>query len=121
MIGMGCKDTNRESLCGLLVPKTKTHGCIILLSEKVLFQISVRGVHVQNDGVTLIDAVEKTVQGKGTVDNQIFQTQLIPYTSPVDDHVSNRVAETVLAKEPSAQEGKHRPTWELTTGWNDRR
>ena len=38
-IGMGCKDTNRESLCGLPVLKTKTHGSIILLSEKVLFHI----------------------------------------------------------------------------------
>ena len=39
MIGMGCKDTNRESLCGLLVPKTRTLGSITLLSEKVLFHI----------------------------------------------------------------------------------
>ena len=39
MIGMGCKDTNRESLCGLLVPKTRTHGSTTLLSEKVLFHI----------------------------------------------------------------------------------
>ena len=81
--------------------------------RKGLVPHSVRGVHVQNDGVTLIAAVEKTVQGKGTVDNQNSQTLLIPCRSPVDDHVSNRVAETVLAEEPSAQEGKQRPTREL--------
>ena len=45
--------------------------------------------------------METTVQGKGTVDNQNFQIQLIPCTSPVDDHASNRAAETVLAKESS--------------------
>ena len=42
--------------------------------------------------------------------NQNFQTQLIPCTSPVDDHASNRAAETVLAKEPSAQKGKRSST-----------
>ena len=89
MIGMGCKDTNRESLCGLLVPKTRTHGSTTLLSEKVLFHI-LSEVHaslqelsylrkiLENDGVTLITAVERTVQGKRTVDNHNFddQTQL---------------------------------------------
>ena len=40
--------------------------------------------------------------------NQNFQTQLIPCTSPVDDHASNRAAETVLA--PSAQKGKRSST-----------
>ena len=61
---------------------------------------SVRGVHaslqelsylrmiLKNDGVT-ITAVERTVQGKGTVDNQNFQTQLILCTSLVDDHATN--------------------------------
>ena len=43
--------------------------------------------------------------------NQNFQTQLIPCTSPVDDHASNRAAETVLA--PSAQKGKRSSTWEI--------
>ena len=33
------KNTNRESLCGLLVPKTRTHGSTTLLPEKVLFHI----------------------------------------------------------------------------------
>ena len=65
---------------------------------------------LKSDGVTLITAVEITVQGKGTVDNQTFQTQLIPCTSPVDDHASNRAAETVLAKESSTQEGKRSST-----------
>ena len=46
----------------------------------------------KNDGVT-ITAVGGTVQGKGTVDNQNFQTQLIPCTSPVDDHASNGAVE----------------------------
>ena len=36
--------------------------------------------------------------------NQNVQTQLIPCTSPVDDHASNRASETVLA--PSAQKGQ---------------
>ena len=73
---------------------------------------AVRGVHAslqelsylrmifKGDSVTLITALETTVQGKGTVDNQNFQTQL------VGDHSSTRAAETVLAKESSAQEGK---------------
>ena len=51
---------------------------------------AVRGVHaslqelsylrmiLKNDGWTLITALETTVQGKGTVDNQNFQTQLVP-------------------------------------------
>ena len=68
-------------------------------------------VILKNDGVTLITAVERIVQGKGTVDNQNFQTQLIPCTSLVDDHASNRAAETVLA--PSAQKGKRSSTWEI--------
>ena len=42
----------------------------------------------KHDGL-LITAVERTVQEKGTVDNQNFQTQLIPCTSPVDDHARN--------------------------------
>ena len=68
---------------------------------------------LKNDGVTLITAVERTVQGKGTVDNQNFQTQLIPCTSPVDDHASSRAAQTVLAKESSVQEGKRSSTWDI--------
>ena len=48
----------------------------------------------KNDGVT-ITAVERTVQGKGTVDTQNFQTQLIPCTSPVDDHATNGAVETM--------------------------
>ena len=77
MIGMGCKDSNRESLCGLLVLKTRTHGSITLLSEKVLFHIlskvfmpslqelSYLRIIRKNDGGTLITAVERTVQEKG--------------------------------------------------------
>ena len=117
MIGMSCKDTKRESLCGLLVPETRTHGSITLLSEKVLFHIlsdvfgfwqelSYLRMIIQNDGITWITAVGIAIQGKGTVVNLNFQTQLIPCTSLVDDHASNRAAETVLAREPSAQEGK---------------
>ena len=49
----------------------------------------------KNDGVT-ITAVERTVQGKGTVDTQNFQTQLIPCTSPVDDHATNGAVETMV-------------------------
>ena len=68
---------------------------------------------LKSDGVTLITAMETTVQGKGTVDNNNFQTQLIPCTSPVDDRASNRAAETVLAKESSAQEGKRSSMWDI--------
>ena len=79
MIGMGCKDMNRESLCGLLVPKTRTHGCTTLLPEKVLFHIlsevfmpslqelSYLRIIRKNDGGTLITAVERTVQEKGAM------------------------------------------------------
>ena len=58
-------------------------------------------------------------------DNQNILTQLIPGTSPVDDHESNRAAETVFAKESGAQEGKRGSTWdvgiwlELTTRTNE--
>ena len=62
---------------------------------------------LQSDGVTLIAAVGPTVQGKGTVDNQNFRTQLILCT--------NRAAETVLARESSAQEGKGSSTWDINT------
>ena len=70
---------------------------------------SVRGVHAslqelsylrtirKNDDL-LITAVERTVQEKGTVDNQNFQTQLIPCTSPVDDHATNGAVETMVHK-----------------------
>ena len=46
--------------------------------------------------VTLITAVERTVQEKETVDNRNFQTQLIPCTSPVDDHATNVVVEAMV-------------------------
>ena len=49
----------------------------------------------KNDGVT-ITAVERTVQRKGTIDNHNFQTQLIPCTSPVDDHATNGAVETMV-------------------------
>ena len=87
---------------------------------------AVRGVHaslqelsylrmiLKNDGWTLITVLETTVQGKGTVDNQNFQTQLVPRKkSPVGDHASTRAAESVLAKESSAQEGKRSSTWDI--------
>ena len=76
--------------------------------RKGLVPHSVRGVHAslqelsylrmirKNDGV-LITAVERTVQGKGTVDTQNFQTQLIPCTSLVDDHATNGDVETIAA------------------------
>ena len=75
--------------------------------RKGLVPHSVRGVHAsvqelsylqmirKNDGL-LITAVERTVQGKGTVDTQNFQTQLIPCTSPVDDHATNGAVETMV-------------------------
>ena len=68
---------------------------------------------LKSDGVTLITAVETIVQGKGTMDNKNFQTQLIPCACPVDDHASSRAAETVLAKESSTQEGRRSSTWDI--------
>ena len=68
---------------------------------------------LKSDGVTLITAMETTVQGEGIVDNQNVQTQLILCTSPVDDHASNRAAETVVAKESSAPEGMRSSTWDI--------
>ena len=53
---------------------------------------------LKSDGVTLTTAVETTVQRKGTVDNQNFQTQMIPCTSPVDDRASSRAAENCSGK-----------------------
>ena len=61
--------------------------------------------------MTLIRAME--------TDNQNFQTQLIPCTSPVDDHASSRATETVLAKESSTQEGKRSSTWDIDN-WRKR-
>ena len=61
--------------------------------------------------MTLIRAIE--------TDNQNFQTQLIPCTSPVDDHASSRATETVLAKESSTQEGKRTSTWDIDN-WRKR-
>ena len=46
--------------------------------------------------LTLITAVERTVQEKRTADNQNFQTQLIPCTSPIDDQATNAVAEAMV-------------------------
>ena len=66
---------------------------------------------LKSDGVTLITAVE--------TDNQNFRTQLIPCTSPVDDHASCRAAETVLAKESPTQEGKRSSTWDIDN-WRKR-
>ena len=51
---------------------------------------------LKNEVVTLITAVERTVQEKETVDNRNFQTQLIPCTSPVDDHATNVVVEAMV-------------------------
>ena len=59
----------------------------------------------KSDDVTLITAME--------TDNQNFQTQLITYTSPVDDHASSRAAETAPAKESSTQEGKRSSPWDV--------
>ena len=59
----------------------------------------------KSDDVTLITAME--------TDNQNFQTQLIPYTSPVDDHASSRAAETAPAKESSTQEEKRSSPWDI--------
>ena len=76
--------------------------------RKGLVPHSVRGVHaslqelsylrmiLKNDGVTLSTAVERTDQEKGTVDNQNFQTLLIPCTSPVDDHATNVVVKAMV-------------------------
>ena len=65
--------------------------------------------------VTLITAVERTVQEKGTADNQNFQTQLIPCTSPVDDHATNGAVEAMVHSLGRAALGVSI----LPTGWTD--
>ena len=62
-----------------------------------------------------IDGVKMSTAMK-TIDNQNFQTQLIPCTSPVDDHASNRAAETVLAKEPQPKRASEVQRGILTFG-----
>ena len=49
----------------------------------------------KNDDL-LITVVERTDQRKGTVDTQNFQTQLIPCTSPVNDHATYVVVEAMV-------------------------
>ena len=61
---------------------------------------------LKNDDVLLITVVERTVQGKGTVDNQNFQTQFIPCTSPIDDHATNGAVEAMV----HSLEGLNRPS-----------
>ena len=68
---------------------------------------------LKSDDVPLIRALVTAVQKKWAVDNQNFHAQLVPCTSPADDLASNRAAETLLAKEPGAQEGKRFSTWDI--------
>ena len=67
---------------------------------------------LESDGVTLTTAMETTVQGEGKEGHPEFPNKVDLCTSPVEDHASNRAAETVLAKESSAQEGKRSSMWE---------
>ena len=87
----GLQNTNQKIFVWIAGAQDEdTHGSTTLFSEKGFVPHSVRGVHtslqefsylrmiLKSDGVTLITALETTVQGKGTVDNQNFQTQLVP-------------------------------------------
>ena len=124
VIGMGCRDTGKVSMCGLMAPKSRTNGNTTLLQGKVFVPHAVRGVCassqglsylrmiLKSDGVTLTTAMETTVQGEGKEGHPEFPNKVDPCTSPVEDHASNRAAETVLAKESSAQEGKRSSMWE---------
>ena len=76
MIGMGCKDTNRESVWIAGAQDEEDPWEYNIAPRKGLVTRSVRGVHtsvqelsylrmiLKNDGVTFITAVERTVQGK---------------------------------------------------------
>ena len=39
VIGMGCRDTGKVSMCGLMAPKSRTNGNTTLLQGKVLFHM----------------------------------------------------------------------------------
>ena len=51
---------------------------------------------LNNDGEPSITALVTAVQKEWAGDSKNFQTQLIPCTSPVDDHASNGAAEEMV-------------------------
>ena len=70
---------------------------------------------IKNDGWTLVTVLETTVQGKRDSRQPEFPNSVgsLKEKGPVGDHASTRAAETVLAKESSAQEGKRSSTWDI--------
>ena len=50
----------------------------------------------KSDGEPSITALMTAVQKEWAGDSKIFETQLIPRTSPVDDHASNGAAEAMV-------------------------
>ena len=51
---------------------------------------------LEGDGEPSILALVTAVQKEWAGDSKIFETQLIPHTSPVDDHASNGAAEAMV-------------------------
>ena len=76
---------------------------------------------LKSDDVPLITFLVTAVQKRWAVDNQNFQTQLIPGTSPVDDHESNRAAETSCQGGPEPKRASEAQRGILAFGWNNRR
>ena len=80
----GGLDRSHESLAAAFKTKDTVDDCAMYCGDWNWPQRNSYGVQVylrmilKNDGWTLITALETTVQGKGTVDNQNFQTQLVP-------------------------------------------
>ena len=99
---------------------TQFDDCAMYCGDWNGLQRDRQGVHVWLDGAQEEDqwkydiaprkglvphAMETTVQGEGKEGHPEFPNTIAPCTSP-EDHASNKAAETVLAKESSAQEGK---------------
>ena len=87
---------------------------------------AVRGVHaslqelsylrmILKNGMTSITALETTIQGKGDSRQPEFPNLVgsLKEKNLVGDHASTRAAETFLAKESSAQDGKRSSTWDI--------
>ena len=70
---------------------------------------------IKNDGWTLTTVLETTVQRKGDSRQPEFPNSVssLKEKGPDSDHASTRAAETVLAKESSAEEGKRSSTWDI--------
>ena len=79
-----------------------TYSLGLMVPRKGPVPSAVRGVYVflqeilKSDGEPSITALVTAVQKEWAGDSKKFQTQLIPRTSPVDDHASNGAAEAMV-------------------------